>query len=80
MAGKDFCRLFDKRGMTRHEAKPQHVVQHAEKANAQIGTFGFAETQAKRKKPKEPIFLPTLGQTNNETNEIYIEKRDKRKI
>jgi hypothetical protein len=26
MAGKDFCRLFDKRGMTRHEAKPQHVT------------------------------------------------------
>lgn len=25
-------------------------------------------------KAKEPIFLPTLGQTNNETNEIYIEK------
>jgi hypothetical protein len=28
MAGKDFCRLFDKRGMTRHEAKPQHVMAH----------------------------------------------------
>jgi hypothetical protein len=40
----------------------------------------FADPQAKRKKPKEPIFLPTLGQTNYETNEIYIEKRDKRKI
>ena len=33
------------------------VVQHAEKANAQIGTFGFADPQAKRKKPKEPIFF-----------------------
>jgi hypothetical protein len=39
-----------------------YVVRHAEKANAQIGTFGFAAPQAKRKKPKEPIFLPTLGQ------------------
>jgi hypothetical protein len=29
MAGKDFCRLFDKRGMTRHEAKPQHVSKYA---------------------------------------------------
>jgi len=40
----------------------------------------FAVLQAKRKKPKEPIFLPTLGQTNKETNEKYIEKQDKRKI
>ena len=49
-------------------------MQHAEKANAQIGTFGFCHPQSKRKKPKEPIFLPSLGQTNNETNEMYIEK------
>jgi hypothetical protein len=34
----------------------------------------FAHSQAKCKKPKEPIFLPTLGQTSNETNEIYIER------
>jgi hypothetical protein len=34
----------------------------------------FADPQAKRKKPKEPIFLPSLGQANNETNEKYIEK------
>ena len=66
----------------------KQVVQHAKKANAQIGTFGFClptlalslSKGAKRKKPKEPIFLPTLGQTNKETNEMYIEKRDKRKI
>jgi len=38
----------------------------------------FSDPQAKRKKPKEPIFLPAHGQTNNETNEMYIEKRDKR--
>lgn len=49
-------------------------MQHAEKANAQIGTFGFCRHTTKRKKPKEHIFLPTLGQTNNETNEMYIEK------
>jgi len=30
------------------------VVQHAEKANAQIGTFDFSDPQAKRKKPKDP--------------------------
>lgn len=23
---------------------------------------------------KEPVFLPTLGRTNKETNEMYIEK------
>jgi len=28
----------------------------------------------KRKKPKEPIFLPTLERNSNETNEMYIEK------
>ncbi|MDG5800184.1 hypothetical protein QA597_07440 [Marinilabiliaceae bacterium ANBcel2] len=51
------------------------------KANAQIGTFGFCRPISQtQKKPKDPIFLPTLGQTNNETNEMYIEKRDKRKI
>jgi len=36
------------------------------KANPQIGTFGFCR--------------PSLGQTNNETNEMHIEKRDKRII
>jgi len=35
-------------------------VQHAENANAQIGTLGFADPQADRKKPKEPNFLPTF--------------------
>jgi len=36
-------------------------VQHAEKTNAQIGTFGFLPThEPKLKKPKEPEFLPTL--------------------
>jgi hypothetical protein len=34
----------------------------------------FADPQAKRKKPKEPIFLPTLGQTENISNTFYIEK------
>ncbi len=56
------------------------VVCHAEKANAQIGTFGFCRPTSQTQKPKEPIFLPSLGQTNKETNEMYIEKRDKRKI
>jgi hypothetical protein len=36
-------------------------VQHAEKVNRTDKTFGFADAQVKRKKPKEPIFLPTLG-------------------
>jgi hypothetical protein len=34
----------------------------------------FADPTAKREKPKEPIFLPTHGRTNNKTNEMYIEK------
>jgi len=55
-------------------------VQHSEKAHGQIGTFGFVRNTSQRfAKPKEPIFLPSLGQTYKETNEIYIEKRDKRK-
>jgi len=49
-------------------------VQHAEKANAQIGTFGFCRPASQTQKPKEPIFLPTLGQTSKETNEKYIGK------
>jgi len=30
------------------------------KPTAHSGTFGFADTQSQRKKPKEPEFLPTL--------------------
>lgn len=36
------------------------VVQHAEKVNAQTGTFGFYRPQSKRKKPKEPFFADIL--------------------
>lgn len=51
------------------------------KANAQICTFGFARNTSQRwAKPKEPIFFPAHGQTNNETNEKYIEKWDELKI
>jgi len=49
-------------------------VQHAEKANAQIGTFGFCQPTSQTQKTKRAFFLPTLGQTNKETNEKYIEK------
>jgi hypothetical protein len=49
------------------------------RANAQIGTFGFARNTSQCfAKPKEPIFLPTLGRTNNKMNEFYIDKRDKK--
>lgn len=36
------------------------VGQHAKKPTAHSGTFGFANTQSQRKKPKEPEFLSTL--------------------
>ncbi len=39
----------------------ENVGQHAEKPTAHSGTFGFADTQSQRKKPKEPKFLPTLN-------------------
>ncbi len=55
-------------------------MQHAEKANAQIGTFGFCRPTSQTQKTKRAYFLPALGQTNNETNDMYIEKRDKWKI
>jgi hypothetical protein len=55
-------------------------VQHAEKAKAQIGPFGFADPQVSSKKPKEPIFSPSLQQSIRETNEKYIEKSDKQKF
>jgi len=63
-------------------AIPENVVQHAEKANAQIGTpgrpaGGFGTCRPHKpnaKKPKEPIFLPSLGLTSKETNEKYVEK------
>jgi hypothetical protein len=44
------------------------------KPYAQIGTFGFCRPTSQTQKPKEPIFLPSLESTNNETNEMYIEK------
>jgi hypothetical protein len=53
------------------------VIAQCKKPTAQTAHLVFADPQAKRKKPKEPIFLPALGQTNNETNDMYIEKRDK---
>jgi hypothetical protein len=43
------------------------------KANPQIGTIGFCRPKSQTQKPKEPIFLPTLGRNNKETNEKYIE-------
>jgi hypothetical protein len=43
------------------------------KPTAQIAHLVFADPRAKRKKPKEPIFSPTLGRTKNETNEMYFE-------
>ncbi len=58
----------------------KHVRADAEKANAQISTFGFCRPTSQTQKTKRANFLPTLGQTNKETNEKYIEKRDKRKI
>jgi hypothetical protein len=52
-----------------------YVVCHAEKANAQIGTFGFLPTHKQNtKNQKSLFFLPTLGRNSNETNEKYIEK------
>ncbi len=55
------------------------VVLHTRKAHGQTGTFGFARNTSQRfAKPKEPIFLPTLGQTNKETTCIYIDQRDKK--
>jgi hypothetical protein len=38
----------------------RNVGQHAKKPTAHSGTFGFANTQSQRKKPKEPEFLSTL--------------------
>ena len=32
------------------------------------------EVEQNAKKPNEPIFFPSLERTNNETNEMYIEK------
>lgn len=49
--------------------KPPHIQAHLVLPDTQSRPFS---------KPKEPIFLPALGQTNNETNDMYIEKRDKR--
>jgi hypothetical protein len=40
----------------------------------------FLPTHKQNEKTKKPIFLPVLGRTNNETNEMYIEKRDKREF
>ena len=57
------------------------VWQHAgksQRANRHI--WFFADPHPNAKKPKEPIFLPSLERTNKETNEMYIEKRDKQKI
>jgi hypothetical protein len=42
----------------------------------QIGTFGFRPHTIQTQKTKRAYFLLTLGQTNKETNEMYIEKRD----
>ena len=36
------------------------------------------DTQADPSINQKSYFFPALGQTNNETNEMYIEKRDKR--
>jgi len=46
------------------------VVCHAEKANAQIGTFGFCRPASQSKKPKEPIFFAhaRADQQGNERN------------
>ena len=52
------------------------VLHHAKKTNVQIGTFGFRPHTIKTQKTKRAYFLLTLGQTNKETNEMYIEKRD----
>tara|TARA_R110000868_G_scaffold103317_2_gene284614 strand:- start:5535 stop:5738 length:204 start_codon:yes stop_codon:yes gene_type:complete len=46
--------------LIRYFSYTQNVGQHAEKPTAHSGTFGFADTQSQRKKPKEPEFLPTL--------------------
>jgi hypothetical protein len=48
--------------------------QHAENANAQIGTFGFCQHTSQKQKTKRGYFLLTLLQTNKETNEMYIAK------
>jgi hypothetical protein len=52
------------------------VLHHAKKTNVQIGTFGFRPHTIQTQKTKRAYFLLTLGQTNKETNEMYIEKRD----
>jgi len=41
----------------RHYAKPRTVVQHAEKANAQIGTFGFCRPSIQTQKTKRAYFF-----------------------
>ena len=40
------------------------VVQHAEKANAQIGTFGFCRSTSQTQKTKRAYFLPALESRN----------------
>jgi hypothetical protein len=54
MAGKDFCRLFDKRGMTRHEAKPQHVSVYTGRK------FGLLK---QKKLASKMNFVPSQGGT-----------------
>ena len=52
-----------------------------ENLGIQTGTFGFARNMCQLfAKSKEPVFLPVLALTNNETNEKYIEKRDNLKF
>lgn len=70
--------MGEKNGRKYFVKKP--VVQHAEKAKGEIGTFGFCRPKSQMQKTKRTYFLPTFGQTNNETNDIYIEKRDKPKF
>jgi len=41
----------------RHYAKPQNVSKHAEKANAQIGTFGFCRPTSQTQKTKRAYFF-----------------------
>ena len=53
-------------------------MQHAEKANAQIGTFGFFRHTSQRSKNQKSHFFcqRTDGQIDNYSNIIYLEKRD----
>ncbi len=53
----------------RHAPYPHSLCNMLKKADTQTGRFGFARNMCQLfAKSKEPVFLPALALTNNETN------------